>query len=224
MRCDWKKYCQFLPSFCVSLCFASMLVFNSKLTHRLTNATNFIAIFSFFFFFFDKLTRWKDAGTEMETECQCDENLSVRGWTITCSSVRFYLFALAVKNVQLVRPNPLPHDLIHAAPIKLSRDINLPLVCIYVIANVAFKSDWRAIPRYFFQFVTPMTANVWRSMFSWTESFHDQRKQCFNCDERLSLTMHVHVKDSWSVNYNNGFMKFSILRLLILKNGFFFCM
>lgn len=50
-------------------------------------------------------------------------------------------------------------SLIHAAPIKLSRDINLPLVCTYV-SEYNFKWDWRAIPGYFFQFVTPMTENT----------------------------------------------------------------
>lgn len=50
-------------------------------------------------------------------------------------------------------------SLIHAAPIKLSRDINLPLVCTYV-GEYNFKWDWRATPSYFFQFVTSMTESV----------------------------------------------------------------
>lgn len=57
---------------------------------------------------------------------QRDRNLSVRQY---CRPGQSYLFGLAMKNVQLVLPRA--SSLIHVAPIKLSRDINLPLVCTY---------------------------------------------------------------------------------------------
>jgi hypothetical protein len=42
--------------------------------------------------------------------------------------------ALAMKNVQLALPRAHTSSLIHAVPIKLSRDINLPLVCTHAAA------------------------------------------------------------------------------------------
>jgi len=57
--------------------------------------------------------------------------------------------ALAMKNVQLALPRARTSSLIHAVPIKLSRDINLPLVCTHA-GEYNFQTGLTSNSRLFF--------------------------------------------------------------------------